>query len=313
MDEPSPADPDHQGAAAIEGGDAVRSRPRHRVAIAATAVVVIAIVAVGLIVLVERHDRTSTVATGDSEVVYLAPDRAVSRAQLEGVVATMNRRFTALGYPPGAKLVGSRIGVTVPRSRAAAVRRALTDQGVLQFRPVLAEVPDLAGAHLTVTQPEQDDPTATVVLPPTTDLGNATSKLAAYRLGPVALDGTAIEDAAEGESGTSTHPTYVVAPVFRAGAKGIDKFNKLAAACYAGTTMGLDDESSTTVPNGVPCPTGELAIVYDHQVLSAPFIEQPSFKRDQIEIAGSFTKDDATNLAAILRSGALPFRLKVTH
>ncbi|MEQ1787632.1 MAG: hypothetical protein ABL966_11305 [Acidimicrobiales bacterium] len=66
---------------------------------------------------------------------------------------------------------------------------------------------------------------------------------------------------------------------------GIDAFNELAASCF--------DSSAT-------CPTGQLAIVVDGIVVSAPSIQQPSFERDQIQISGSFTEADATQLASAL-------------
>ncbi|MSW30062.1 MAG: SecD/SecF family protein translocase subunit, partial [Actinobacteria bacterium] len=54
------------------------------------------------------------------------------------------------------------------------------------------------------------------------------------------------------------------------------------------------------------CPTGQLAIVLDGRVLSAPSINSQSFKADQIEISGSFTERTAKDLATALKYGALP-------
>nr|MSZ94036.1 SecD/SecF family protein translocase subunit [Actinomycetota bacterium] len=57
---------------------------------------------------------------------------------------------------------------------------------------------------------------------------------------------------------------------------------------------------------GSTCPTGQLAIVLDGRVLSAPSINSQSFKADQIEISGSFNERTAKDLATALKYGALP-------
>lgn len=48
------------------------------------------------------------------------------------------------------------------------------------------------------------------------------------------------------------------------------------------------------------CPTGQVAILLDGEVLSAPTVQQPSFERDQIVIAGEFTEPEATDIAQTL-------------
>jgi preprotein translocase subunit SecD len=76
---------------------------------------------------------------------------------------------------------------------------------------------------------------------------------------------------------------------------GIVGFNQLAASCF----------------NKQPtCPTGLLAITLDAQVVSAPTIQTPDFKRDQIQISGSFGEKEAKDLALVLRYGSLPVQLE---
>lgn len=118
-----------------------------------------------------------------------------------------------------------------------------------------------------------------------------------YRLGPTKLTGRAIETAA---AGLGQNGLWTVNPVFRKGKNGIDKFNEVAALCFAG---------------GPECPAqaggkGQLAIVLDSEVLSAPSINEAAFDRDKIQISGSFTEDEAKNLAVALRFGSLPVELK---
>jgi preprotein translocase subunit SecD len=112
--------------------------------------------------------------------------------------------------------------------------------------------------------------------------------VASYKVGPVGLTGSALDTARAnlGQSGQ-----WVVNPVFKDNADGIGKFNGAAAQCYA---------------KAATCPSGQLAIILDGQVISAPSIKVASFKADQIEISGSFTERTAKDLATALKYGALP-------
>jgi preprotein translocase subunit SecD len=116
-----------------------------------------------------------------------------------------------------------------------------------------------------------------------------------YRLGPVALLGDAVETASSGLQGTS----WAVNLVFRGGEDGIDKFNEVAAQCYAG---------QPTCP-ATGAERGQLAIVLDDEIISAPTINAASFSRDDISISGSFDQDSADALAVALRFGSLPIEL----
>ncbi len=113
-------------------------------------------------------------------------------------------------------------------------------------------------------------------------------------LGPSLLTGEVVEtaDVALGFTGSG----WEVNPTFRAGAEGIDQFNAVAATCFAG-----DPDV---------CPTRRLAIVLDHQVISAPSINAQSFARNQIVISGAFEEEEARLLAEALRFGALPLELQ---
>lgn len=68
---------------------------------------------------------------------------------------------------------------------------------------------------------------------------------------------------------------------------GIERFNVLASECYLVSEV---------------CPTGQVAIVANGYVVSAPAIEAPTFQRDQIIIsnAGAMTEDEAEAIAAAL-------------
>jgi preprotein translocase subunit SecD len=114
-------------------------------------------------------------------------------------------------------------------------------------------------------------------------------------LGPVALDATSIEGASVRRTSSGE---WTVEPVLAQGPAGLDAFNEVAAACYGG-------ESSCP---GISGRTGQLGIVVDATVLSAPTINQDVFEADQIMISGSFDESGATALAAALDAGSPPVR-----
>ena len=118
-----------------------------------------------------------------------------------------------------------------------------------------------------------------------------------YRLGPVAVDGRAVKGATAGLQGDGV---WTVNPIFKAGADNIDKFNAIAAQCYAGDPVCPDQGGGR----------GQLGIVLDDLVLSAPTINQPTFEADSISISGSFDQDSAESLAVALRYGSLPIQFE---
>jgi len=143
----------------------------------------------------------------------------------------------------------------------------------------------LTNAACTATlSADQLNPTGEALLPQCAD----GVLVVTYKVGPVGLTGSALDTARAslGESGQ-----WVVQPVFKDNADGIGKFNAAGAQCYA---------------KAATCPSGQLAIVLDGQVISAPSINAASFKADQIEISGSFNERTAKDLATALKYGALP-------
>ena len=89
--------------------------------------------------------------------------------------------------------------------------------------------------------------------------------------------------------------------VLRTGEDGIDRFNQLAERCY---------QSAPTCP-AMGADQGQLALVWNGVVLSAPLINQPNFERDQISISGNFDERSATVLAAKMASASKPVELRV--
>jgi hypothetical protein len=162
----------------------------------------------------------------------------------------------------------------------AACAVAPTTQAVaaldIQLRPVRSTDPASIADNPCPTDLPTPVPTEIIVAPGC--VGGAIDTL--YGLGPAALDGSAFETAKAVENGNTGE--WVVNPVLKSGAAGLGPFNAAAGHCYA------KDET---------CPTGQLAIVVDGVVISAPTIQAPSFQADQIQVSGGFTEASATALA----------------
>jgi preprotein translocase subunit SecD len=142
---------------------------------------------------------------------------------------------------------------------------------------------------LEVTPRQEDEADATVVLEELDDEGNAVNT---YQLGPSQATGEIVSDA---DAKLGQNGQWEVALEMKGGAAGIDQFNAIAAQCS---------------PPSATCPTGQLAIVLDSVVMSAPTVQTPSFEKDQIVISGSFTESEAKDLATALRYGSLPVQLE---
>ncbi len=167
---------------------------------------------------------------------------------------------------------------------------ALNQYGVDVYDPKFAQMYQLEQQLSTqTTKPGDDKADAEVTL-----VGRDGT---VYKLGPTQLTGTAVETA---QAGLDQSGQWTVNPVFRKGPKGIDLFNKAAAQCYNG-----EPTCPALAPN-----KGQLAIVLDSQVLSAPSINEPTFERDRIQISGDFTEAEAKSLAVALRFGSLPIELQ---
>ena len=80
-------------------------------------------------------------------------------------------------------------------------------------------------------------------------------------------------------------------------ADGSGTFNNLASTCYNDPQQG-----------GQTCPTGQLAIVMDDEIVTAPTVNAPSFT-DTVQISGSFSESEARELARVLDRGAFPVQV----
>ena len=216
--------------------------------------------------------------------VVLQPTEPASDEQLEQSISIMRRRVDALGVAePEVARQGDNILVQLPGVEDPQRALDLVGQTAeLRFRPVLEEV-DPAVVDLT---PRDDDVAEAEVVLDGDDFDGLTRR---YRLGPTALTGSGIVTA-----NALIQVDWYVLVEFRQGPEGIDPFNQLAAECF------------TRQPT---CPSGQLGIVVDGTVISAPVFQTSQFD-DSVQITGNFTQEEAQDLATVLRFGALPIQLE---
>ena len=134
---------------------------------------------------------------------------------------------------------------------------------------------------------DPNDPTQTVLL--------LDKQGVAYVVGPAGASGKVFKNDARADVQTGE---WTVVVSLRSGADGDVQWNKMAAACFNRTEQ---------------CPTGQLAMVLDGTVISAPSVNEPEFTGGSVQISGSFTADEARDLAKILEFGAVPVRFGVSQ
>lgn len=143
------------------------------------------------------------------------------------------------------------------------------------------------------------DVTTTTVAPVTPDISltNEPDKIAflngrdgfVYYAGPAGADGQVFKNDAAAEISAGG---WVVNVGLKDGSEGEGRWNALANECFS--------KSQT-------CPTGQIAIVLDGEVISAPVVQTNNFS-GSVQISGNFSESEARDLAKILEFGAVPVR-----
>ncbi|MGA1353061.1 MAG: preprotein translocase subunit SecD, partial [Ilumatobacteraceae bacterium] len=117
----------------------------------------------------------------------------------------------------------------------------------------------------------------------------------AYLVGPVAATGLVFENNA---SATIQGSAWSVVVQLRGGAEGEDIWNALTTRCFS---------------RDATCPTAQVAIVLDGEVLSAPVVQEAVFTGGEVQITGDFTEAEARDLAKVLEFGAVPVKFAVSQ
>jgi preprotein translocase subunit SecD len=211
--------------------------------------------------------------------VVLAPTRPVSNSILDQAKNVITNRVDALGVAePNITRQGSRIVVELPGVKDTQRAEQLVGQTAqLTFRPVTQQL-GLTGSPPT-TPPDRITSTGNVVLASRDASGHVTAR---YGLGPVLLNGTIIHSA--------------TAQLTQAG-QWLVNFTTTSAGSAAFDAMAAKEYHQL------------VAIVLDNNVESAPQINATAFHGSG-QITGSFTEQQAKDLALVLNYGSLPVPLK---
>ena len=288
-------------------------------------------IAVGLLVgnLVTHQEPLLGLDLQGGVEVVLRPvpgETEITPEALEQALEIVRNRVDALGVAePDITVQGGNIVVQLPGVDDQERAIALVGQTAeLRFRPLLARAvsraeieaygasleesdesatadaaDDASGAdepgELTVedllegalTGAADDDADSVVILPGRPDAGG---QVFHFLLGPALVTGAALESATP----VLEFAQWNVQVTALEGAEGIDRFNAAARACYY------------EGPDPLLCPTGQLGIVLDGVVESAPVVNARAFERDRINITGAFNEAEARDLALVLDYGALP-------
>lgn len=113
--------------------------------------------------------------------------------------------------------------------------------------------------------------------------------------GTIVLDGGNVKDA----SATTDNESAGYAVALEFDSEGADLF-------YEATTKAYNGEVTSTI-EGVP--SNSIVIILDGQIISYPTVKQP-ISGGQCSITGGFSQEEASNLAALIRGGALPLELE---
>jgi preprotein translocase subunit SecD len=161
---------------------------------------------------------------------------------------------------------------TVPPTTSSPTTVAATQGST----PSLAEI---------LASQDANDPNASVVL-----LGKNGD---VYSAGPAGASGLVFSNDAAAEINNGT---WSVVVGLLDGAAGEDIWNALSTRCF--------NKDAT-------CPTGQIAIALDGEVISAPVVQQAVFTGGNVQISGNFTEAEARDLAKILEFGAVPVKFSV--
>ena len=208
--------------------------------------------------------------------VILAPElEGTSSEDLTFVRDLVRDQLESTGIAePDVRVEGSNVIVDLPgvRDQDDALA-AVSVSGIVDLRPVLA-----TGLNEPSDDPSADGATLVGI------------DGLAYTVGPSGAQGGVFVRKSAGVSLDETGNWQVTVDLT---SDGNDDWNVLAAQCFAAQPT---------------CPTGQLAIVLDNVVQSAPNVNQPAFDRG-VSITGRFSEDEARSLANVLNRGAFPVQM----
>ena len=224
--------------------------------------------------------------------VILAPVEDASSEDLEVIRDLIRDELERSGIAePDVRVQGELIVVDLPGVRDQQEALSRVDvSGVVELRPVLFTeqcAPAQTEADDTSTDPEVPSTPGAEFLPD--------------RDGRVlcvgAAEGTG-EVFARGSSSLQSHQGWSVSVDLRNDGQAV--WNDLANECFNGTP---------TCPYTIPGQNGQIAIVLDGVIQSAPSVNTTGFT-DGVSITGNFSQSEARSLVRVLNRGAFPVEVE---
>jgi preprotein translocase subunit SecD len=222
--------------------------------------------------------------------VILAPVEPASEADLLIIRDLIRDELERRGIAePDVRVQGQTIVVDLPGVRDQSDALSAVDvSGVVELRPVVS-FSDCAALDDSATDETPSTPTATgAELLPNRD-GSALC------VGPVQGTG---EVFSKGSAQLTADQGWGVAVDLRS--DGQATWNALANECY---------NTTPTCPSTQPGLRGQIAIVLDDVVQSAPQVNQPNFA-GSVAISGDFSREEAEDLVSVLNRGAFPVQVE---
>jgi preprotein translocase subunit SecD len=234
-------------------------------------------------------------STTDTTTTTIAPTTGTDAATGSGVTSTTVTSSTVAGA--AATDAPTTTAAGGPSRRPSAANTSTTTPPATTSVPSTtvpsdASTTTVAGDATTTTVAGETENTLPQLAPG--DTGYLAARGGSYcYVGPAGGTGEVFKDDATARiiSGSG----WGVTVSLRGGSAGEDVWNVMASECFNATET---------------CPTKQLAIVLDGEVISAPTVDQPTFT-GSVQITGSFSESEARNLARVLNSGSLPVTLEV--
>jgi preprotein translocase subunit SecD len=220
--------------------------------------------------------------------VYLRPVQGCISDSAEGTTGT-TVPGTGSTTPPSDTAVSTPTTPTTPTTDAPGPSRPVSATSVPEPSTPETSTPETATTVAAESPVDTVVPggTAAVVSDPTTQQLLPLRDGGQCLVGPAGGTGEVFENDATAR--LDPQQGWLVSVGLRSGPDGEDVWNALARACYSGDST---------------CPSRQLAIELDGEIISAPTVNEPEFNTD-VQISGSFSEDEARNLASVLRSGSL--------
>ncbi len=220
---------------------------------------------------------TATTTVGSSTVITLTPPTTGAAVSPGSTVTT--------GSPGPSRRVNTVPPTTDPSATTTvAAPTSGSSAGTSTTNASATSVPAGSGGATTTTGLPFSDPTQTQILP--TRDGGRCQVGPSGGTGEVFVRDSALPRIIGGGWGVTVD--------LKTGGSGEGVWNALAKECFNGTAT---------------CPSKQLAIELDGQIQSAPTVQAEQFT-GSVQITGRFTKAEATKLAQVMNSGALPITLQ---